>query len=147
MTPSESCCGRPDRARRLFAALAVCFALLALYLFFSLSQTRAELQTARQEQMKLMDDYKATLEDNHRLLTRNLSERYLDSLIDLRNRIEHGATVSDDEKKQALDRASFIVENMGTLDLPPEEAKLRLQFLVTVKNLLAPPPPEGIEKK
>lgn len=147
MTPSEPCCGRPDRARRLFAALAVCFALLALYLFFSLSQTRAELQTARQEQMKLMGDYKATLEDNHKLLTRNLSERYLDALIELRNRIEHGATVSDDEKKQALDRASFIVENMGTLDLPPEEAKLRLQFLVTVKNLLAPPPPEGAEKR
>ncbi|HNT26659.1 MAG TPA: hypothetical protein PKH10_00645 [bacterium] len=147
MTPSEPRGDRPDRAARLLAVLLACAVALSIYLYFSLSRTRAELQTARQEQMKLMGDYKAALEDNHKLLTRSLSERYLDSLIDLRNRIEHGATVNDEEKKQALDRASFIVDNMGSLDLPPEEAKLRLQFLVTVKNLLAPPPPEGTEKK
>ncbi|HOW51106.1 MAG TPA: hypothetical protein PLV42_03560 [bacterium] len=133
----------------LFAAAAVLFAALYFKSASDDEQSRAELAKVKQEQIALMNDYKAALEENHKLLTQSLSERYFDHLIGLRNRIEQmGYTPTTEEKKVAFDRAAFIVENMGALDLPAEEAKLRLQYIVTTKNLLEKPvePAAPVEK-
>jgi len=133
----------------LFAAAGVLFAAFYFSLSAEVDMTRAELAAVKQEQLKLMDDYKAALEENHKLLTMSLSERYFDYLIELRNRIEQtGYTPAAEEKKKAFDRAAFIVENMGALELPGEEAKLRLQYIVTTKMLLEKPvpAPETVER-
>mgnify|MGYP001765964621 CR=1 FL=1 len=124
----------------LLAAAAVLFAVFYFSLSAEIDRTRAELDKVKQDQLNLMADYKAALEENHKLLTQNLSERYFDYLIDLRNRIEQANYApTDEEKKKAFDRAAFIVENMSALDLPAEEAKLRLQYIVMTKNLLEKP--------
>lgn len=124
----------------LFAAAGVLFAAFYFNLSAEDELLRAELTQVKQEQLKLMDDYKAALEENHKLLTMSLSERYFDYLIELRNRIEQtGYTPTAEEKKKAFDRAAFIVENMSALELPAEEARLRLQYIVTTKLLLEKP--------
>lgn len=124
----------------LLAAAAVLFGAFYFSLSAEIDMNRAELAKVKQDQLALMADYKAALEENHKLLTQNLSERYFDYLIELRNRIEQaGYAPTDEEKKKAFDRAAFIVENMGALDLPAEEAKLRLQYIVMTKNLLEKP--------
>ena len=130
-----------DRWLRIsVVALAVGGSILTLFFLRSqqeIERCRAELAHSRSQQLSLMNDYHAVLEDNHRLLTQGLVERYFDFLIEQRNKMESGYAPSTDEEKRILDRAAFIVENMSVLELPADEAKLRLQFIVEVKRSLA----------
>jgi len=131
------------RAAVVFALLFAAVAVVSLVMLRDLRRAAAEIERLKAEQVKLMEDYRASLEENHKLLTQSLAERYFDALILLRNRIEQGYTPTDEERQKALDRANFIVENMGVLDLPKEEAELRLRFIVVIKNLLE----KGAEEK
>ncbi len=128
------------RTAIVFAILFAAVAIVSLIMLYYLRRTSAEVERLKAEQVKLMEDYKEALEENHKLLTQSLAERYFDALIVLRNRIEQGYVPTDEERLKALDRATFIVENMKALDLSKEEAELRLKFIVVLKNLLEKKP-------
>lgn len=127
----------------VFAFLFAVAAIVSLVMLRDLRRSSAEIERLKAEQVKLMEDYKEALEENHKLLTQSLAERYFDALIVLRNRIEQGYVPTDEERLKALDRATFIVENMKALDLAKEEAELRLKFIVVLKNLLEKKPEKG----
>jgi len=120
----------------LFVLLFLLMAVFYMVTLRDLRKAHAEIERLKTSQVKLLEDYKAALEENHKLLTQSLSERYFDSLIMLRNRIEQGYVPTEEEREKALDRAAFLVENMNVLELPPVEADLRLKFIDVMKEKL-----------
>ncbi len=140
---NQSLCTLASRkAAILFAVLFAALVVVSLVMIRDLRRASAEIERLKAEHFKLMEDYKVSLEENHKLLTQSLAERYFDALILLRNRIEQGYAPTDEERGKAFDRATFIVENMKELDLSKEEAELRLKFIVTLKHLLEKKPEE-----
>ncbi len=136
-TKAEGCCSSSRGVVVLLIVLFVVSTAVSLFALRNLRRANAEIAQLKSAQVKLMEDYKEVLEDNHKLLTRTLAERYFDALILLRNRIEReGYTPTEEERTKAFDRAAFIVENMKEIDLPKEEAELRLLFIASLKRLL-----------
>ncbi|HDT11681.1 MAG TPA: hypothetical protein ENN58_02960 [bacterium] len=90
------------------------------------------------EKMKSLVDLENCLKQNEQFLKKELIDKYADSMINLRNKIEKGYIPDDAEISNFFDRTEFIVSNLELLELPKEKAAQYIYFIESMRNLLKP---------
>jgi len=114
--------------------------LILLFFHIRAIKSNSELQTnlkiLKKEKIALLTEHEKCLNDKEESLKRELVGRYLDYMINLRNKIEDGYVPEEKEVKSFSDRSKFIVDNMKLLELTTEEATQHLTFLAKMGNLV-----------
>lgn len=93
-----------------------------------------ENEKLREKNVTLLEEHKQLLEENNVMIRRELINKYIDFMIDLRNKIDSKIILSDKDITLFFDRAEFIVENLGVLKLKKDEAKQYLEFISMIKD-------------
>ncbi len=101
-----------------------------------LAITKDELIVQKKEHVKTLEELKKSLEENAVCLKRDLVRRYLDYILELRNKIDSGFQTEKSDADEFTKRADFIVENLGTLELSNAEATLYLSFISSLRKTI-----------
>jgi len=114
--------------------------LILLFFHIRALNSNSELQTnlkiLKKEKIALLTEHEKCLNDKEESLKKELVGRYLDYMINLRNKIEDDYIPGKKEIKDFSDRSKFIVDNMKLLKLTTEEATQHLTFLAKMGNLV-----------
>jgi uncharacterized protein YpmS len=120
--------------------------LILLFFHVRALKSNSELQTSlkilKKEKIALLTEHEKCLNDKEASLKKELVDRYLDYMINLRNKIEDGYVPEKKEVKDFSDRSRFIIENMKLLELSTQEATQHLTFLAKMGRLV-----EEVSKK
>ena len=114
--------------------------LILLFFHIRALKSNSELQTGlkilKKEKIALLTEHEKCLNDKEESLKKELVGRYLDYMVNLRNKIEDGYIPEEKEIKNFSDRSKFIVDNMSLLKLTTEEATQHLTFLAKIGHLV-----------
>ena len=130
-----------DRVLKTVVLLLAVSTLISLYVTYSLKTENAllikEVEKINSEKLSSLLELEECLRQNEKLLKKELVERYAESLIRLRNKIEEGYTPDQEEISNFFDRTEFIISNLGLLDLPQDKASQYVFFVESMRSLLS----------
>lgn len=128
-----------NTASIIIAILAIICAVL-IFLNYTLKKENSGLKdgvkTLTSEKIAAFVELEECLRQNEKFLKKELVDRYTDSLIALRNKVENGYIPADEEIKNFFDRTEFIISNIEFLDLSTEKASQYVYFIESMRNLL-----------
>jgi hypothetical protein len=101
-----------------------------------LSILEKEVETLTSQKLSSYLDLEECLKQNEKYLKKELVDKYADSLITLRNKVEEGYVPTDEEIKNFFDRTEFIVDNLELLMLPEKKASQYIYFIESMRDLL-----------
>ena len=114
--------------------------LLLLFFHMKTLKTNSELETnlkiLKKEKISLLTEHETCLKEKEETLKKDLTSRYLDYMIDLRNKLEAGYVPGEKEVKDFSDRNKFVVENINLLKLTTKESTQYLTFLAKMNKLV-----------
>lgn len=114
--------------------------LILLFFHIRALKSNSELQTGlkilKKEKIALLTEHERCLNDKEESLKKELVGRYLDYMINLRNKIEGGYVPEPKEVEDFSDRSEFILDNMKLLKLTTEETTRHLTFLAKMGELV-----------
>lgn len=114
--------------------------LILLFFHIRALKSNSELQTGlkilKKEKIALLTEHERCLNDKEESLKKELVGRYLDYMINLRNKIEGGYVPEPKEVEDFSDRSKFILDNMKLLKLTTEETTRHLTFLAKMGELV-----------
>lgn len=119
---------------------AVSSALFLATLFFlsvqikEKNQTKEEIKQLKAEKMIFLSEHAECLRHKETVLKKELFEKYIDSMIQLVNKIESGTKPSETELLNFNDRMEFVVENIEHLEFSKNETAQYLIFLSSAKK-------------
>jgi hypothetical protein len=129
-----------DRIQKIVVILLAVSTVFSVYSAYGLkteniSMTK-EVEKINSEKLSSLVELEECLHQNEKLLKKELIERYADSMIRLRNKIEEGYTPDQEEIAGFFDRTEFIISNLGLIDLPQEKASQYVFFVESMRSLL-----------
>ena len=102
-----------------------------------------EIDRLKTEKILLLAEHKECLAHKEKSLKKELVAKYLDSIMALADKAEHGNQPTEEEIGRFYDRANFILENMESIDVSPEEAKLIISFVDSARKVIDLKVPEN----
>ncbi len=112
--------------KKIFTVFITVLMLVFAALFFmtrkELSSAMSELNLLQRKHIEIMKEYKAQLAENLQMKKRELVGRYLDFLIDLDESGKIDGGLKPEELASAKKKLSYIVENLGALELSNEDS-------------------------
>ncbi len=107
-------------------------------IFFKNSADKLSIELFKQKEqnISLLKEHKVVLEENSKLLNKELFRKYMEFLLNIRNKLDKNEPISENDLKHFKDRADFVVENLGILSLSPEESLVYLKYVSTLAEEL-----------
>ncbi|HRZ79671.1 MAG TPA: hypothetical protein P5044_06675 [bacterium] len=135
-------------SRTVLIMIGVSDALLVAFtafLFYSNSQLKDEASRLRAEKIGILEEHGECLKYKENSLKKELIEKYMESMISLRNKVENGYVPGKDDIGSFLDRSSYIMDNLEIYEPSKEKISQYLLFISSMKKILEPftgPAPE-----
>ena len=101
-----------------------------------ISSLNEEIDNLKTEKVMLLAEHEKCLLYKEKSLKKELVAKYLDTMMALANKTEQGYEPTEEETATFYERADFILENIKSIDVSPEEAKLIISFVDSAKKIL-----------
>ena len=109
-----------------------------VYFVYSNSRLNNEIEQLRSEKIKMLEDHGECLKYKEIALKKELIEKYMESMISLRNKIEQGYVPVKEDIGSFIDRSEYIVDNLEIYEPSKEKISQYLLFIGSMKTLLEP---------
>ncbi|MBP5406531.1 hypothetical protein J6Z19_05205 [bacterium] len=122
----------------IFILLVVSIFLLACIAFNlrKISSLNEEIYNLKNEKVMLLAEHEKCLLYKEKSLKKELIAKYLDAMMALADKTEQGYKPTEEETATFYERADFIVENINSIEVSQEEAKLIISFVDSAKKIL-----------
>jgi len=125
---------------RIVLLILAVVSVVSIYSVSRYSKKSFELEKENEklnlERLSTLMELEECLKHNEKLLKRELIEKYVDSMINLRNKIDAGYVPSDEEISHFFDRTEFIISNMEDVGISNEKSRQYIYFIESMRNLL-----------
>ncbi len=88
------------------------------------------------ERISTLAELERCLIQNQKYLKKELIDKYLESMINLRNKIDGGYTPTEKDISNFFERSEFIISNLSLLKLSKDKAMQYISFIESSQNLL-----------
>ena len=126
--------------KKILVPILICVsvALLAC-VCFQLKETaslNAEIDNLKAEKITLIAQHEECLAYKEKSLKKELVAKYLDSMMVLASQAEQGNQPTEEETARFYERANFILDNIESIDVSKEEAKLIISFVDSARKVI-----------
>ena len=129
--------------KKILVPILVCISVVLLvcvvFQFKKIASLNEEIDGFRAEKIKLLAEHEECLAYKEKSLRKELIAKYLDSMMALASQAEQGKQLTEEETSKFYDRANFILDNIKSVDVSPEEAKLIISFVDSARKVIDQP--------
>ena len=129
--------------KKILVPILVCISVVLLvcvvFQFKKIASLNEEIDGLRAEKIKLLAEHEECLTYKEKSLRKELIAKYLDSMMALASQAEQGKQLTEEETAKFYDRANFILDNIQSVDVSPEEAKLIISFVDSARKVIDQP--------
>ncbi|MGI6394965.1 MAG: hypothetical protein ACOX2F_09630 [bacterium] len=126
----------------LKTGLLVAAIFIVFLLFLNEQNKNRELSSQvvelEKEKISLLSEYEECLRFKEVSLKKELVGKYIDSIVNLVDKVENGDSLSEKELLSFEERVDFILDNMEFADFSREESFQTLLFINSAKKLFEP---------
>ena len=126
--------------KKILAAILICVSVVSLVCIAlqlkKINSLNEEITRFKEEKITLLAEHEKCLSYKEKSLKKELVAKYLDFMMSLASQTEQGNQPSEEEIGKFYDRANFILENIESIDISPEEAKLIISFVDSARKVL-----------
>lgn len=126
--------------KKILVPVLVCISVALLVCFcFQLKRNsflNKEVSRLKTEKILLKAEHKECLAYKEKSLKKELVAKYLDSMMVLASQAEQGNRPTEEETARFYERAHFILDNIGSIDVSNEEAKLIISFVDSARKVI-----------
>ena len=101
-----------------------------------ISSLEGEINKLKRDKIELLQEQEECLMFKEQALKKELLSKYLDSMMALLNKTEKGYQPSEKELADFYERADFILKNVNSIKISPEELNLVRTFIDSAKKTL-----------
>ncbi|MBO4699546.1 hypothetical protein J5690_08080 [bacterium] len=101
-----------------------------------ISSLEGEINKLKRGKIELLQEQEECLTFKEQALKKELLSKYLDSMMALLNKTEKGYQPSEKELADFYERADFILKNVNSIKISPEELNLVRTFIDSAKKTL-----------
>ena len=101
-----------------------------------ISSLEGEINKLKRDKIELLQEQEECLTFKEQALKKELLSKYLDSMMALLNKTEKGYQPSEKELADFYERADFILKNVNSIKISPEELNLVRTFIDSAKKTL-----------
>lgn len=101
-----------------------------------ISSLESEINKLKRDKIGLLQEQEECLTFKEQALKKELLSKYLDSMMALLNKTEKGYQPSEKELADFYERADFILKNVNSIKISPEELNLVRTFIDSAKKTL-----------
>lgn len=131
----------------LLLVLVLILMLAAIFFVYRNSILKNEITVLKNEKIKLLEEQGECLKSKETTLKKELIEKYVESMITLRNKIEKGYIPEKKDMDDFFDRSEYIINNLEVYEPSKEEISQHLVFLSSMKSVLEPFSKKTVEEK
>lgn len=122
----------------LLLVLVLILMLASVFFVYKNSILKNELTILKNEKIKLLEEQGECLKHKESTLKKELIEKYVESMINLRNKIEKGYVPDNKDMNDFFDRSEYIINNLEVYEPAKEEISQHIVFLSSMKSVLEP---------
>lgn len=126
--------------KKILVPILICVsAALLACVCFQLKETaslNAEIDNLKAEKITLLAQHEECLAYKEKSLKKELVAKYLDSMMALADKTEQGNQPTEEEIGRFYERANFILDNIKSIGISPEEAKLIISFVDSARKVV-----------
>lgn len=97
---------------------------------------KSEINSLKHEKVKMLEEHADCLKHKEVSLKKELIQKYVDSMIILRNKIDKGYVPVKQDLDNFFDRSEFILANLQVFEPSKEEITQHLVFISSMKGVL-----------
>lgn len=116
--------------------VSVVLLICTIFNLKKISSMDEEILKLKEEKITLLSEHEECLAYKEQSLRKELIAKYLDSMMALVNKTENGYTPTEKDISVFNERADFILENIGSIKVSPEETGLVRSFVDSAKKTL-----------
>jgi len=113
----------------------------AVYFYNEMGKKELEIETLKQridsveaENSKLKQEYGKLLVDHNTVLVKELTQRYMEFIVSIDNKIANGSKLSSEDSSQFNERVAYVLKNMHVMEFNKEKSMRYLHYLGDLKN-------------
>ena len=101
-----------------------------------IASLESEINKLKRDKIELLSEHEECLTFKEQALKKELLSKYLDSMMALLNKTEKGYQPSEKELADFYERADFILKNVSSIKISPEELNLVRTFIDSARKTL-----------
>lgn len=101
-----------------------------------ISSLESEINKLKRDKIELLQEHEECLTFKEQALKKELLSKYLESMMALLDKTEKGYKPSEKEIADFYERADFIIKNVNSIKISPEELNLVRIFIDSAKKTL-----------
>lgn len=109
-----------------------------VFLFYKNALLEKEVVDLKGERIRILEEHGECLKFKEISLKKELVEKYMESMISLRNKIEKGHVPDKGDLDSFFDRSGYIIDNLEIYEPSKEKITQYLLFIGSMKTLLEP---------